>query len=1267
MAYQKSTSFSGFRKRTAQDDSKQYKDLAKNLEAENTKTLKDFQTAAAAQITEMGRVSKLEAAADTYELNNLRKFSQELDGFLDSAVKNVVKPVFDAQMQEGINQGILAQQGDPGALEKVRLNDLQELELEQRSNKIVEETEFETERIKDKYTEDLKNDLRTEYRLLNLKKQNSNFARGYRKGMLMEAATGWDAYRDSVLTDSSNYDIQGMEVEHNGERYRIGDYYKIKDQEIRDKILAAVQADYISKEGNGFSKFLVNKHLINPVIERTNLFQQKEFQKEQVELAQERLNDLKVKFENNFENLETDVGEAQAVAVIQHALNILPSTMKMAGVEGSYNQAAKAKLIEMLTDKGSFLYNGSLANQDDQNDILDFFEKPLFYVKGISKMEGNTMKLSSLSDLMAGAINREQLQSAMLAAQYDRAAKEIEGKKINLKQTLENINIQFKGDPNGKALALNQVMNENYGKYWAKNILSNNIDGYEGLEPYDEDQSVQVLLELEKKFNVGDEESQKYGIIPLSSINLERIDPAVLAAYIEDGKIGDPYAKEPGAYKKHAGYTESMTELAKVIFSRNVGNGSLTQADADLQVENFTDFISPLILSTARGYVATENITLNEGLDRAASYWKSQLKGYNGQAADGWQAGGVDLEISTDGWVNDSIYKTEAAVIASPKTIKNKENNKLTQVAEIFNNTESPNLFETKLFFDKSDISYFALDNRGDIHPIFHRMSILSEGGTPPEVIFNQQAKLLEPVTGLDLTQKWDDATQQRIDAWQELNLNEKKALVSGETESFNRTIMGVGFFSPYNLMSSMVTTDGKLPLNGEEANLILNEMGLPAMKFDDLLADPKLLETVLNGKIRKGLELTKDLTNNDNIRVRMVAAYMATGDVNNWNSDDYQMFTAKVLSSYKSGDTSAVEPFFRKFNMNSSTFKVDYNINENYMHPEDSVHNEQIANNFEGITGQLLKLDAEGIPEKFIDVAPIETGVLSGLLQRMVSKNPTRILNPAYVSYTNLKQNLEDKKVIFQQLEGKGNIAFGILSPALARTLGTDRYKEVRKEADELFRNGKFIKKDDALMYVLVQQPEFSNIAIEKYKKLSPKPFLSVEASRYNVGGDLVGNIAEEDLITIRGLVNPFSLKQGIKNVSFDNAIGGKVKIRKDAFPDWKRFFDDAVANGHRFGINDGYRTNKQQAELLEEKEKKNLGKDVKEPRKSNHNAGVSLDLNWATEADYQWLLDNYKKYNLCPHTGTPTLDMNSGNNPGEIEAWHWSWDPTGSCNLER
>ena len=729
----------------------------------------------------------------------------------------------------------------------------------------------------------------------------------------------------------------------------------------------------------------------------------------------------------------------------------------------------------------------------------------------------------------------------------------------------------------------------------------------------------------------------------------------MLAAYIEDGKIGDPYEKEPGAAAKHKAYTEDLTELAKVIFSRNVGNGSLTQADADLQVENFTDFISPLILSSARGYVATENITLNEGLDLAASYWKSQLKGYNGQAADGWQPGTVDLEVGTNGWNNQSIYKTEAVAIASPKTIALRENNKLAQVKDIFDNTESPNLFETKLFFDKNDLSYFELDNRGDIHPIFHRMSLLSEGTTPPEVIYNNQAKLLEKTTGMKLVKEWDETVQQRLDAWEELNLNEKKALVSGETEGFNRTLMGVGFFSPYNLMASMVTTDGKLPLNGEEANVILNEMGLPAMKFDDLLADPKLLETVLNTKIKKGLELTKDLTNNDNIRIRMVASYMATGDVNNWNSDDYQMFTAKVLSSYKSGDTSAVEPFFKKFNINSSIFKVDYNINEDYIHPEESVHNEQPANSFEGITDQLLRLDAEGIPEKFIELSRIETGVVSGLLQRMVSKNPTRVLNPAYVSYNKLKQELEDKQVIYQQLEGKGNISVGVLNGALSRTLGTEKFKEIREEASELFKRGRFNTHDKALMHVLVQQPEFANLNIAgKYLK-SLDMTLSVDSKRYDVGGDLTGNIAKEDLVGIRGFPNAFDKTQG------------RVFIRKDAYADWYRFFQDANADGHKFGINDGYRTNKQQEKLLREKEEKNLEKDVKEPGESNHNAGVSLDLDWATEADYQWLLDNYKKYNLCPHTGTPTLDMNSGNKAGEIEAWHWSWDPTGSCNLER
>ena len=41
--------------------------------------------------------------------------------------------------------------------------------------------------------------LEEEYRLLNIKKLGSNRAFGFRKGLLMESATGWDAFRDSSL------------------------------------------------------------------------------------------------------------------------------------------------------------------------------------------------------------------------------------------------------------------------------------------------------------------------------------------------------------------------------------------------------------------------------------------------------------------------------------------------------------------------------------------------------------------------------------------------------------------------------------------------------------------------------------------------------------------------------------------------------------------------------------------------------------------------------------------------------------------------------------------------------------------------------------------------------------------------------------------------------------------------------------------------------------------------------------------------------------
>ena len=1277
MAYQRSTKADGFKKRNVVDLSKEQKQLAANLEKDNKRTLAQFQKVSNQQLQEMARTDKLDAEADKYELESLRGLNKQFNNFLDSLATNVAKPIFNAQLQDGINQGILAAQGDANALDKMRLDELQEIELEKRANELVEKTEFTTEALREKHENEIKNDIRNEYRLLNLKKHNSNFARGYRKGLLMEAATGWDAYRDSVLTNSSEDPIQDETVMVDGEEYRIGDYYKISSSktDVRQAILATVQADYLRKEGAGFKQNLVNTHLIKPVIERTNLWQQKEFQKEQVELGFKRIEDLEVKFKANFANLETDTGKMQATAVIQHALNILPSTMKMIGVEGSYNANAKKKLLEMIVGKGSFLENSDLSNQDDMLDILDFLDEPRFYIKGVSKMVNGELQLSSFNDLMSGSYDRDEIHGKMLTEQYKRSSQELEGKKNSLKSTLEKIDKQYINDPVGKAKELNKLYINNYGKPWAKTILdghdNGNLQDYEGTEPLSKDNSIARMQELEKKYNVKRNlpNGEKHvSIIPITSVDLEKIHPEILAQYIDEGIVADPYKNAPGAYNLHGEITTSLKKEVEAIFKSET-EGTLNEKEQELQLDKFVDYLGPQVLSYGLQFAQANDVPLREGLLQAKAYLLDQIKGQNSDKRDmpeGYvKDPSLDFSIDADGF-SSTIYSTEAKGLTSPTNIEGQIRNKLSKVSTEFANFESPNLFEQKLFFNENDRALFDLKNDGSVHTVFYKMSELSEGSVPPELIYNQQAKLLDP----SLVKEWDEDTQKRIDDWLELDLLQRKTLVSGETEGLNRVIVESGYISTNNLLSSLVTQDGQLPLRPEEANLYLTELGLPAKEWDQIIGDPKLLETLLHYKIKKAINATEGLTNNDNIRVRMVAAFMASGDVNNWNKEGYNNFTLSALSAYRSGDTSALTPFFTKFNLgNGNSFKVDYSINESYIHPEGSIFNEEIPTDFLGVQDMLLRLKDTEVPARFIvnpefyegEVAGI--GPVSGLLKRIVTRKPQYLgETTAYTEYKNLETRLTNLRAIYQQLEARGNVSHATLNMAFHDVLGTEKWNKIREDASELFRRGKFDSHDKAIMSILVQQPEFAKVKIaQKYLDLNSYE-LSVDPSRYDVNGDLTGKIKKEDLVGIRGF--PWDDTGLMRNKEYT------YYIRKDASRDWHRFFQDAKANGHSFGINDAYRTLDDQKELLDKKKKSGSGVDVAEVGKSNHNAGVSLDLSWATgkkgEAAYAWLLENYANYNLCPHTGTPTTDMNSGWNSGETEAWHWSWDPTGSCKLE-
>ena len=327
MAYQRSTKAQGFRQRVVPtNEVSKYTDLAKSLEKERKTTVADYKTAANEQIAEMKRLSGLEQQNDVYELANLRQFSKTLNSTLETVATNIIKPITQNQIQDGINTAIQCQQGDQSACEKVKLDDDQELQIQAQVAEQRIKVNEATENIEKEWDEaGFEAELRQKYRLLNLKKQNSNFALGYRRGMLMEAATGWDAFRDSVLTGNSDDPLVDREVEHEGETYRVGDYYNIKNTDVKEKIVASLQGEYITRNGAGLNKSMVNKYLTSKVVERTNIFNQNEFNQAQRDYATQQLDDYK----DQFLNLSLlRVSTRKSISLVLDAVYLLPSTLR---------------------------------------------------------------------------------------------------------------------------------------------------------------------------------------------------------------------------------------------------------------------------------------------------------------------------------------------------------------------------------------------------------------------------------------------------------------------------------------------------------------------------------------------------------------------------------------------------------------------------------------------------------------------------------------------------------------------------------------------------------------------------------------------------------------------------------------------------------------------------------------------------------------------------------------------------------------------------
>ena len=103
MTYSGSTNNSSYSKRVYnRKDSNYLAEYAKSLESQRSQTVKEFKAASTDQLGELDRQDSVQTSNDKFQLQQLSKFSNTLNEFLDTTAKTIGKAYIDNKRQEGV-------------------------------------------------------------------------------------------------------------------------------------------------------------------------------------------------------------------------------------------------------------------------------------------------------------------------------------------------------------------------------------------------------------------------------------------------------------------------------------------------------------------------------------------------------------------------------------------------------------------------------------------------------------------------------------------------------------------------------------------------------------------------------------------------------------------------------------------------------------------------------------------------------------------------------------------------------------------------------------------------------------------------------------------------------------------------------------------------------------------------------------------------------------------------------------------------------------
>ena len=412
MAYKRSTSFSGFRSRLSPDESREIANAAKAADRNRIETTKGMERASSQQITELNRLSNLSAQADQYEIQNLAKFSETLNRAVQVGAKTLGVDYINRARQAAYDDYRAGLAGDEEALSRTKLNEGQVKEINEKINQLETETEL-------KLSEAERNEkflsYEQKYRLLNARRLGSNYAYGYTKAHMIEAANGFMPW----FMNKTNEDDTVIEMD-DGREIRVNEYDTFTNAADRYAVENQLIKEYEDQNNiSGVNTSIVDKYLTSSVTKQLQSYRDKKLNDEIQAQAAEKIRLQSVNLNTAIVSFDTEDTTEFDNAIDQIVLTGNNLHFR-AGTQGSSGAANKKNLKDSFVDSVA-----SLDSDVKIMEVLNHIEQKEYQIPNLGK--------KTLVNAFPIEFRMEDLKSAIFAKREDNLTKKIRSQTTDLR------------------------------------------------------------------------------------------------------------------------------------------------------------------------------------------------------------------------------------------------------------------------------------------------------------------------------------------------------------------------------------------------------------------------------------------------------------------------------------------------------------------------------------------------------------------------------------------------------------------------------------------------------------------------------------------------------------------------------------------------------------------------------------------------------------------------------------------------------------------